>query len=162
MNTVWERISDVCKTLEVPSKLWRANEERFRSFKTARRWANFMKHPGFFGLGIHHPIYVAGGRPGAEAALLAHGKGARSGPNEWVLIDSAFVNEHWSEDQSGRALRVQLREPFTACVVLPDLSELAPSPCDEFIYFVERMKEPTWVDLAREHVLAEMPCDWWE
>lgn len=45
VNTVWERITDVCKTLEVPSKLWCANEDKFRSFKTARRWANFMKHP---------------------------------------------------------------------------------------------------------------------
>jgi hypothetical protein len=162
VNTVWERVRDVCETLQVPPSLWLDNDEKFRSFKTARWWTNFMKHPGFFGLGIHHPIYVVEGGSGAAGADLVYGKRSRSGGREWVLIDTQSVKEHWSDDRAGTALRAHLREPFTACVVLPDVGALIPLLCDEFIEFVSRMEEPTWVELARRHVLAEMPCDWWE
>jgi hypothetical protein len=57
INSLWERVRDVCESLQVPQALWSDNDEKFRSFKAARWWTNFMKHPGFFGLGIHHPIY---------------------------------------------------------------------------------------------------------
>lgn len=161
INTVWERVRDVCESLQVPPALWRDNDEKCRSFKTARWWTNFMKHPGFFGLGIHHPIYVVEGGSGANEAHFANGKRSRSGGQEWVLIDTQFVKEHWHDERGGPALRARLREPFTACVVLPDVRALAPLLCDEFIDFVGRMEEPTWVELARHHVLAEIPCDWW-
>ena len=161
INVVWERISDVCTALEFPKGLWSDNDGMFRSFKVTRRWANFMKHPGFFGVGIHHPIFVAGGSSAADQALLADGKRSKSDPREWILIDSQFVKEHWSASPDGSKLRAKLAEPFTACVILPNLEELAPLICSEFADFVKRMTEPTWVELARKHSIADATCDWW-
>jgi hypothetical protein len=157
VNVLWERLSDVCSTLEFPESLWKANEEKFKTFKKARCWTNFMKHPGFFGLGIHHPLYVVEGG-GADEARMADGKQRRGG-QEWVLIDTQFVRDHW-QNGDGEKLGQKLKEPFTACVVLPDMSEMVPSLCEEFTGFVDRMGEPTWVELASRHVLTEMPCDW--
>jgi hypothetical protein len=162
VNVVWERITNVCETLKVPEQLWRGNERQFQTFKLARRWANFMKHPGFFGLGIHHPIYVADGSPTAKLATDAQLKRVVSSQEEWVLISDNFVEEHWSDDHTGAKLRARLRQPFTACVILPDLGLMALGLCAEFAGFVERMREPTWVELAREHAVTELPCDWWD
>jgi hypothetical protein len=176
VNVVWERIRDVCITLEVPRRLWSANDARFASFKVARRWANFMKHPGFFGIGIHHPVYVTDGSRAADEAIRADGNRSNSQPREWVLIDLQFVRDNWAVDPSGsepersekskgaekfKGLRATLAEPFTACVVLPNMDTLAVGICQEFTEFVDRMTEPTWVELARDHALAVAPCDWW-
>jgi hypothetical protein len=104
---------------------------------------------------------VVEGGSAASEAHLSYGKRSRSGGEEWILIDTQFVKDHWSNDREGAALRARLREPFTACVILPDFRALAASLCDEFIEFVGRMEEPTWIELARRHVIADVPCDWW-
>ena len=160
MNVVWERISDVSATLEIPEQLWRKDTTKYATFKTARKWANFMKHPGFFGLGVHHPLYVAGGSQAAKVARETDDK-RPTGATEWVLIDTDFVAEHWSGDTARPKLEQTLRGSCTACVVLPDVKTMAPELNTEFAGFVERMKEPTWVELARRHAVAELPCDWW-
>jgi len=162
VNTMWERVSDVCKAVELPKKLWAEGEQNFPSFKTARAWTNFLKHPGFFGMGIHHPIYVVEG--GAAASLATHAATVRSSSAdpEWVLIDTAFVRKYWSRDHTGEKATKELEKPFTACVVLPNMVTLAQGVCVEFRGFVTRMKEPTWVETSRPICLTEMPCDWWE
>jgi hypothetical protein len=162
VNTLWERISDVCEAIDLPKTLWRDGEQNFPSFKTARSWANFLKHPGFFGMGIHHPIVVAAG--GAAARDAGHADAIRSSSEEpeWVLIDTDFVRAYWSRDHTGNSVKEKLERPFTACVLLPNLAELSKGVCREFETFIHRMQEPTWVEQARKFALFETPCDWWE
>lgn len=161
INTLWERISDVCQTIELPKGQWSEGDQNFPNFKLARAWTNFLKHPGFFGMGIHHPIYVAGGGTTAATASHADDIRARSAPPEWVLIDASFVRLHWRTDQTGQSARKALAGPFTACVLLPDMVALAEGIADEFEGFVEQMTEPTWVRIAGEFAVYTAPCTWW-
>lgn len=161
VNILWERIVDVCETVNLPPELWRDGAHLFPSFKTARAWANFAKHPGFFGMGIHHPVFLVADGPGTQDAIHADTIRSRSAEPEWVLIDTAFVKEYWSGDHTGREARSKLSAPFTACVLFPSPFELSRGICSEFESFVRRMTEPTWVEQARRFALCEVPCVWW-
>lgn len=160
VNVLWERISDVCKSLQVPVSLWSGDEREFAAFKRARAWSNFMKHPGFFGLGIHHPIYLADDTQAATDARRAHRKRGRT-DRAWALIDEEFVKANWSADHTGETAARELRPSFTACVILPNMESLSVDLIAEFHRFVNRMQEPTWVELARKFAITTGTFDWW-
>lgn len=159
INSLWERMRDVFETIDVPTKMWNDNASRYASFKAARAWANFMKHPGFFAYGLHHPIYVVEDSTAGLAAATAAAKKAKD--SRWCLIDTDFVRTNWT-DTTGQKARKALQGCVTAAVLLPDPAILTQELCEEYSQFTRQICDnPDYVELlASASTARDVPCFW--
>ncbi|MEM9200724.1 MAG: hypothetical protein AAGC53_03655 [Actinomycetota bacterium] len=159
VNSLWERMRDVFRTIGVPNSMWDEHDQKYAAFKQARSWTNFLKHPGFFGYGLHHPIYVAEGTSSAVAALEARDKQPK--PLRWTLIDSELVKRHWKRPDGSDAKK-KLNGSVTACVLLPDPGDLGERLANEYEGFVAQIcRNPDYVEILRSYSTdASVPCFW--
>ena len=161
MNGLWERMRDVFKVVDAPKKMWDDNASKYAAFKDTRGWANFTKHPGFFALGLHHPIFVAEGTTAGSAAAAENKKAKPD--QQWVLIDSTFVNEHW-KSPGGESAKKAIGDVVTACVLLPDFDALMSRLCDDYEAFVRQIRDNAdYIEMLREvSTTKDIPCFWEE
>lgn len=159
LNALWERMRDVFEAIEVPSRTWQRDASRYCGFKTARAWSNFAKHPGFFAYGLHHPIYIVQGSETGEQANQAAAKVGKLSP--WVLIDTEFVRENWT-DITGQKAKKALAHKTTAAVLLPSPEALTRQICSEYEQFVDQIcGNPDYVELLRDFSTRDgLECFW--
>lgn len=159
VNGLWERMRDVFETIEVPAKMWRDNASKYASFKAARAWANFVKHPGFFAYGLHHPIFIVEDSTAGLAAAAAAAKQTKD--SRWCLIDTAFVRKNWT-DVTGHKAQKALEGYVTAAVLLPSPAALTQTLCKEYTQFTRQICDnPDYVELlAHVSTAQDVPCFW--
>lgn len=91
-------------------------ENNFKTCRTVKKWANFIKHPKEFTF-AHWPGYAV------ESAEVADGT---------IVINSAFVEKYYSKSDT----RVpELENNRNVVVVIPELANLTSSFCSELNMF---------------------------
>jgi len=112
LNVVWERISDIFAIISLPEGYL---VRYFGAFISARRWANFFKHPKAFAWMVHHPEYTFEG--------TEHSKAFLNDP-AYLRIDDEFVKAYYaSEKPKGLTGQFQGKENRVV-VILPNLKTL--------------------------------------
>jgi len=110
-----ERI-DTLFNIIVLNRAYRA--EHFKVLLEIRRWANFLKHPKAFLL-THHPEFSYHSSP-KNKELREHAS---------VVIDRAFVDNYYVNDDRDKALFKDLENKDDVLVIFPDVVRLAEELC---------------------------------
>ena len=120
-----ERMEMIFKIIELPKGYW---HRHFDVFKRVRRWANFIKHPGYFIL-VHHPQFFIETDSEFKAA------------NFQVVIDTNFVIDNFGSDEISKSLRNQLSNKKDIVVLFPDPLVLTSEFCNATKQFVSILCE---------------------
>ena len=110
-----ERIDTLFNIIDL-NKTYRA--EHFKVLLEIRRWANFLKHPKAFLL-THHPTFSYHSSP-RNKELREHAS---------VVIDRAFVDSYYVNDDRDKALYKELENKDNVLVIFPDVVRLAKDLC---------------------------------
>lgn len=110
-----ERIDTLFNIIEL-NRAYR--DQHFKILMGIRRWANFLKHPKAFLL-THHPVFTFRDSPKT--------KGLRD--NADVVIDRAFVDKYYANDDKNEELIKELENKENVLVVFPDAVWLVQELC---------------------------------
>jgi len=111
-----ERIDTLLDIIEL-NKSYR--DQHFKVLLQIRRWANFLKHPKAFLL-THHPVF--------SFSTSAKNKDLRE--NASVVIDRAFIDKYYANDERNKELYKELENKENVLVVFPDAVELVRGLCE--------------------------------
>jgi hypothetical protein len=115
-----ERMEMIFEIITLPESY---RMRHFEVFRQIRRWANFIKHPGYFIL-AHHPEYFLDGDHHFD-------------PKKYqVIIDSKFVYEHFGRDQDSKSLRRELTNKKDVAVLFPEPINLTREFCTKAQLFM--------------------------
>ena len=115
-----ERIEMIFEIISLPESY---RMRHFTVFRQIRRWANFIKHPGYFIL-VHHPQYFLDGDKNFDRKFFQ------------VTIDSKFVYEHFGRDQDNKSLRRELTNKKNVAVLFPEPLHLTKEFCAKVMLFM--------------------------
>jgi hypothetical protein len=157
LNFCWERMTDIFDIISVPDGY---RVRHFAPFISARRWANFFKHPKTFGWVVHHPYY-------AIENTTEHREVTRD-LAKVRIVDSEFLKKYYSADCKANAGK--LRGEFvgferSTVVVVPDIVELTSQVCSCLTQFVKIIIEnPVYVEMLNdtstiENYFATVACE---
>jgi hypothetical protein len=88
----------------------------FTVFRDIHKWANFTKHPNAFIL-AHHPTYTFDGDASFDRTQFS------------LVIDQAFVNEHYSSSKHNKKLWDSLQNKKDIAVMFPSPESLTREFC---------------------------------
>ncbi len=128
LNSCYERIEDI---LQIVGVVQSVRERYFSSFKIARRWANFFKHPKAFGWLAHHPHFTIESSDD-HAELLANA-------NDFVFVENEFLETFYSSsaEKNAHKLKGRLKDKGDkVVVVMPNVQKLTLEICGSIEKFV--------------------------
>lgn len=111
-----ERIDTFFNAIEL-NKAYR--DQHFKILLEIRRWANFLKHPKAFLL-THHPTFTFYSSP----------KNGGLRENASVVIDRAFIDKYYANDEKNKELYRELENKENVLVVFPDAVWLVQNLCE--------------------------------
>ncbi len=111
-----ERIDTFFNIIEL-NKTYR--NQHFKILMEVRRWANFLKHPKAFLL-THHPTF----------SFYSSPKNKELRKNANVVIDRAFIDKYYVNDEKNKELYKELENKENILVVFPDAVWLIQRLCE--------------------------------
>ena len=129
LNAVWERMGDVFEIISLPEGY---RVRYFGAFITARRWANFFKHPKAFAWMVHHPEYTYENSPHSQTFVnhLSYKK-----------VNDDFVKKYYASENSKGLTGEFAGHENKVVVVLPDVEVLTADICTCLEKFIEIVSE---------------------
>jgi hypothetical protein len=118
-----ERFNIIFEIVGLPEEY---RHKHFKVFQHVHKWANFFKHPNAFLL-VHHPQYFFEG----DRSFKRH--------EHEVVIDQAFVNEHYAHEVRCKKVWDKLQNKTGVAVLFPDPVVLTREFCagmNEFVALV--------------------------
>jgi len=133
-----ERANIVFDIIQLPES---TRHRHFDAFITAKRWANFLKHPNWFIL-VHHPAYFIEGDSTFDRKHYS------------AVVDTEFVRDNFNAEATSRsaAVRKKLQNKADIAVLFPDPMVLTEQFCDAAIRFFDLAEKN---EVYRE-ILADM------
>lgn len=120
-----ERVYVIFEIIKLPDEY---RGRHFGIFKDVHKWANFTKHPNSFIL-VHHPAYTYDGDPHFDRTLYS------------LVIDQAFVNEHYSSPTHNKKLWDALQNKKDVAVLFPNPQVLTRAFCAAAKKFISVVRD---------------------
>jgi hypothetical protein len=130
LNAIWERMGDVFEIISLPKSYL---VRYFGAFITARRWANFYKHPKAFAWMVHHPEYTYEGS--------SYGTVFINDPS-YIKVNDEFLKKYYASEKNSKELTGKFSGyENKVVVVLPDIVVLTVDICACLEKFIEILSE---------------------
>ena len=140
LNSCYERIEDI---LQIVGVVQSVRERYFSSFKIARKWANFFKHPKAFGWLAHHPHFTIENSEDHLDLLKTS--------QDFVFVENSFLDEFYSSsaEKNTHKLKCRLKDMGDrVVVVMPNVHTLTSDICSSIEKFASILLEnPLYYEL---------------